>query len=35
MLIQVPIVLRVDWTGASGYLQQFAAALILATLSCT
>ncbi|KAH9962046.1 major facilitator superfamily domain-containing protein [Russula compacta] len=29
----VPIVLRMDWTGASGYLQQFAAALILATLS--
>ncbi|KAH9993506.1 major facilitator superfamily domain-containing protein [Russula compacta] len=29
----VPILLRMDWTGASGYIQNFAMAIILATLS--
>jgi len=32
---KVPIVLRMDWTGASGYLQNFMMAVVLATLSCT
>jgi hypothetical protein len=32
---KVPIVLRMNWTGASGYLQNFVMAVILATLSCT
>jgi MFS family permease len=29
----VPIVLRMDWTGASGYIQSFLIAMVLATLS--
>ncbi|KAF8482465.1 major facilitator superfamily domain-containing protein [Russula ochroleuca] len=29
----VPIVLRMDWTGASGYLQSFLMAVVLANLS--
>jgi len=29
----VPIVLRMNWTGASGYLQNFVMAVVLATLS--
>lgn len=33
--LKVPIVLRMDWTGASGYIQNFLMAVILATLSCT
>ena len=32
---KVPIVLRMDWTGASGYLQNFLMAVVLSTLSCT
>ena len=32
---KVPIVLRMNWTGASGYLQNFVMAVVLATLSCT
>jgi hypothetical protein len=34
-LFKVPILLRMNWTGASGYLQNFVMAVILATLSCT
>ena len=33
--LKVPIVLRMDWTGASGYLQNFLMAVVLASLSCT
>jgi hypothetical protein len=32
--LKVPIVMRMDWTGASGYLQNFLMAVVLATLSC-
>jgi hypothetical protein len=32
---KVPIVMRVNWTGASGYLQMFVMAVVLAILSCT
>ena len=32
---KVPIVLRMSWTGASGYIQNFLMAVVLATLSCT
>jgi hypothetical protein len=32
--LKVPIVLRMDWTGASGYLQSFLMAVVLANLSC-
>ena len=32
---KVPIVLRMNWTGASGYIQNFLMAVVLATLSCT
>jgi hypothetical protein len=32
---KAPILLRMSWTGASGYLQQFLTAIVLATLSCT
>ena len=31
---KVPVVLRMDWTGASGYLQNFVMAMVLASLSC-
>ena len=33
--LKVPIILRMNWTGASGYLQCFFMAVVLATLSCT
>ena len=33
--LKVPIVLRMNWTGASGYIQNFLMAVVLATLSCT
>jgi hypothetical protein len=32
--LKVPIVLRMNWTGASGYLQSFLVSVVLATLSC-
>ncbi|KAI0291115.1 major facilitator superfamily domain-containing protein [Russula brevipes] len=31
--LKVPIVLRMNWTGASGYLQNFVMAVVLSTLS--
>lgn len=34
MPLKVPIMLRMNWTGASGYLQNFVMAVVLATLSC-
>jgi hypothetical protein len=33
--LKVPIVLRMDWTAASGYIQNFLMAVVAATLSCT
>lgn len=32
---KVPIVFRTTWTGASGYFQNFVAAVVFSTLSCT
>ena len=34
-IFKVPIVMRMNWTGASGYIQNFLMAVVLATLSCT
>ena len=32
---KIPVVLRMNWTCASGFIQNFVMAVMLATLSCT